>query len=549
MLGGKSASGMPLGTPQPGVLAIRVWKAPTILFAPPEEGGLIAVPQVGSAEAVAAVAEGAWYHWLRDNQFTLAVALLSSVVSLICLLLGLRNRRNLRVSERGSGNYGLLFWLAVVLAYPLELFLLGASGIVLGISFRWGYGLIGIVIGIYEAALWFVLIHLLGLAGNRRLVQWTKVMVGLLWALDALDGGLQLFDWTQSPHLFLTFDAAFTIVPVLVEFWGVVLVLFAFQRRLDAARWVLVICALLANLVQALGDLGGMGSRWTHWTLESYIDAPLCTLAGSPLNIRTISSTLLLIAILYVAWRYSIEQNERQTAIEQEYRSAQELQKILIPESLPTLPSYDIISAYRPAQQVGGDFFQLIPLADNSSGGSALLVIGDVSGKGLHAAMTVALIVGALRSTIEITSDPAAILAALNRRVYGRLRDGFVTCLVLRLDSDGNCQLANAGHLPPFLNGSEIALPPALPLGIIPSSEYESTNLRINAGDHLTLYTDGLPEARNAHGELFGFTRIAELLLSAPDGHELAAAAQQFGQEDDITVLTLCFAPAGAVHA
>jgi hypothetical protein len=190
MLGGKSASGMPLGTPQPGVLAIRVWKAPTILFAPPEEGGLIAVPQVGSAGAVAAVEEGAWYHWLLDNQFTLAVALLSSVVSLICLLFGLRNRRNLRVSELGSGNYALLFWLAVVLAYPLELFLLGASGIVLGISFRWGYGLIGIVIGIYDAALWFVLIHLLGLAGNRRLVQWTKVMVGLLWTLDALDGAL-----------------------------------------------------------------------------------------------------------------------------------------------------------------------------------------------------------------------------------------------------------------------------------------------------------------------------------------------------------------------
>lgn len=102
---------------------------------------------------------------------------------------------------------------------------------------------------------------------------------------------------------------------------------------------MLVICALLANLVQALADLGGMGSRWTHWTLESYIDAPLCTLAGSPLNIRTISSTLLLIAILYVAWRYSIEQNDRQTAIEQEYRSAQELQKILIPESLPNLPA------------------------------------------------------------------------------------------------------------------------------------------------------------------------------------------------------------------
>jgi serine phosphatase RsbU (regulator of sigma subunit) len=188
---------------------------------------------------------------------------------------------------------------------------------------------------------------------------------------------------------------------------------------------------------------------------------------------------------------------------------------------------------------VGGDFFQIIPLP----GDGALIVIGDVSGKGLHAAMTVALIVGAIRSTVEITTDPAQILSALNRRLHGRLRHGFATCLIMRLDGNGACVLANAGHLPPYVNGQEVPLPSALPLGLLDTVQYDLVDLPLAPGDRLAVYTDGLLEARNADGELFGFSRIGELLASAQDAGQIADAAQQFGQEDDITVLTLSFSP------
>lgn len=528
---GSGTSDVPLGPPQPGVLAIRVWKAPTILFADPEEGGIVDAPRIGSADAIAAFETGITYDWLYGNEFNLAVVFLCTVLSLLCLLMGLRNRMYQR-----AGNTSLLLWLAVALTFPLEFFLfLDVPGL---LPFRWNYGLIAILIGIYEAALWFVLIDLLGLKENRRLVRWTWGVIAVMWAFEILDGGLQLIDWSSMPHRFLPWDIAMTVLAVVAELWGVVVVLFAFRRRHDAARWTLAVCALVANLVQALDDISGMGLRWTHWTLNSYITRPLLSVFGNNLDARTISNTLLLIAILYAAWRYSVEQSRRQNDIEQEYRSAQELQRLLIPEELPTLPGYHLASAYRPAQEVGGDFFQLIPLP----GEAALLVIGDVSGKGLHAAMTVALIVGALRSTVETTTDPAEILAALNRRVHGRLRNGFVTCLVLHLNAEGNCRMANAGHLPPFLNGREVALPPALPLGIVPAAEYETAAVRIAPGDHLTLYTDGLPEARNEQGELFGFTRIAAIAHEAAES--IASAAQHFGQEDDITVLTLKFAHA-----
>jgi len=155
--------------------------------------------------------------------------------------------------------------------------------------------------------------------------------------------------------------------------------------------------------------------------------------------------------------------------------------------------------------------------------------------------MAVALLVGAIRSTVESTHDPAAVLAALNRRLYGRLRGGFATCLALHLDANGVCVLANAGHLPPFLNGDEVPLPPALPLGLMPEAEYEPMQLQMRPGDCLTLYTDGLLEAQNATGELFGFARIAELLATPREAQQIADAAQAFGQEDDITVLTLAF--------
>ena len=153
--------------------------------------------------------------------------------------------------------------------------------------------------------------------------------------------------------------------------------------------------------------------------------------------------------------------------------------------------------------------------------------------------MTVSLIVGAARTLAETSEDPAEMLSGLNRRLHGRLQNGFVTCLILRLDPDGGCVLANAGHPSPFLNQLELNLPGALPLGLLASADFEKTTIHLGVADRLTLYTDGLLEARNAAGELYSFDRLQQLIATKPDAQQASEAAVAFGQDDDITVITV----------
>ena len=149
--------------------------------------------------------------------------------------------------------------------------------------------------------------------------------------------------------------------------------------------------------------------------------------------------------------------------------------------------------------------------------------------------MTVSLLIGALRSIVETTSSPAEILAALNRRLLGR-GFGFTTCVVLRISISGNLVVANAGHLAPYLNGQELSLAPAFPLGLDANAVYEESALQLAHKVRLTLLTDGVPEAGTGR-ELFGFERTAD--LSSSPAPEIAEAALRFGQSDDITVISI----------
>jgi serine phosphatase RsbU (regulator of sigma subunit) len=166
-----------------------------------------------------------------------------------------------------------------------------------------------------------------------------------------------------------------------------------------------------------------------------------------------------------------------------------------------------------------------------------LAVIGDVSGKGMPAAMTVSLLVGTFRTLAHYTQRPGEILAAMNERMLGRSDGGFTTCLVMRIDADGEVTAANAGHLAPYLDGREIKLDNGLPLGLSLDAHYIETDLSLLPGAQLTLITDGVIEARSAEGELFGFERAAA--ASTNPAEDIARAAERFGQQDDITVLTV----------
>ncbi len=226
-----------------------------------------------------------------------------------------------------------------------------------------------------------------------------------------------------------------------------------------------------------------------------------------------------------------------------EFAAAREVQRRLVPAVLPQIDRLRLRAAYLPAAEVGGDFYQVLPQSD----GSALIVVGDVSGKGLKAAMTGTLVLGALHSLAQENLSPVQILSRLNAQLVASSDGSFVTCLCARIAPDGTLTLANAGHLPPYRNGEEIPLESALPLGIAPHTASSESIVQLAAGDTLTFLSDGVVEAQSASGELFGFDRTSAIAMRSAE--EIARAAQAFGQQDDITVLTLTFAPAEVLRA
>lgn len=252
-------------------------------------------------------------------------------------------------------------------------------------------------------------------------------------------------------------------------------------------------------------------------------------------------ATIVVVSLGYAGFIYVFTREGRRyvrahvekAALESEMAAAREVQRVMVPEALPPIPGYDIESVYLPAAEVGGDFFQVIPLQS----GRTLVVIGDVSGKGLRAAMIVSMIVGTLRTVSGFTEEPAAILNELNARLYGRMQDGFATCLVVRLEEFGKLTLANAGHLPPYRNGIELSFPGTLPLGVVENSAYEQTTLDLAMHDSFSLLTDGIAEAQNEKRELLGFFRIESMLRDGATAKAVADVAQRHGQNDDLTVI------------
>jgi GAF domain-containing protein len=217
-----------------------------------------------------------------------------------------------------------------------------------------------------------------------------------------------------------------------------------------------------------------------------------------------------------------------------ELQAASTVQQLLLQSSSRSTPGFQVESVYLPASEVGGDFFFLSSAPD----GSLTAIVGDVSGKGLTAAMRVAMILGALRS--ETSHDPGEILFGLNNALIAQGQLGFTTACCVRISLSGEYTVANAGHIAPYLAGRELETPPALPLGIVPEQSYDLVRGRLASSERLVLFSDGVPEARSKSGELYGFERLSSLTLMG--AQEIAEAAQSFGQEDDITVLTLAFA-------
>jgi hypothetical protein len=243
--------------------------------------------------------------------------------------------------------------------------------------------------------------------------------------------------------------------------------------------------------------------------------------------------TFLITLLLFITVR-TVRIVRARAALASEVQAAQSVQQLLLNRSSLLTPCFRVESVYLPAAEVGGDFFLISPVPD----GSLIAVIGDVSGKGLPAAMRVAMILGVLRR--ETAHSPSKILENLNQALVSQGSEtqlGFTTACCLHITPAGDYTIANAAHISPYVNGHELPAPPALPLGLAPDQLYETMSGTLLPNQTLTLLTDGVPEARNANGTLYGFDRLPK--LTQLPAAEIAQTAQTFGQDDDITVLTL----------
>ena len=512
-----------------GVLAIRMWKAPLETFSTSDAGGLFEPPMVGDPDTIALREREINWKSVQGDLFDYSLVLLRAFIAALCIVLWSRNR-----------GEQLFLWVGVFTFTPVALDILQHLFLI-PFSYPVARFINQPLYVLYSISLWFLLVWLMQLHEKPRLMRWTKTLAWLILAAGVADGTLALF-WGNATVWMQWADGVLDAFILLVEVYPFVLIAIGLRRRLDSSRWAVALTAFILQMLHTVADTSAFGQRFTHWTLfADLIDIPLFTIQGVQFQFEKVTSITLFAAIIFALYRYILEQQSRRTALEQEMQSAREIQQVLIPENLPSLRGYAVTSAYTPAQEVGGDFFQMLARND----GSTIVALGDVSGKGLKAAMNVAMIVGVLRTQVDVSSSPAEILGALNRCLCGRMQGGFATGIVLRLDRDGTVTMANAGHLPPYLNGKELWLEASLPMGLLATTFYSELAVKLRPGEQLSLYTDGLLEARNASGELYGFDRLHTLFAGRPTAQQASEAAVAFGQDDDITVLTLIRLAAG----
>jgi hypothetical protein len=519
---------MGLGQATSGVLAVRVWKAELTSSDSDVQGGFTAAPSIGSPVSIGATKTASDYRWLSRNESLIVLDGLYFLVGSIALFAWLRDRGQM-----------LLFWMAIcdITVVTVQLLELYRFPIPYFISVEMAQPLFGLA----SISTWYLLALLLRLDESRIVWRTLRVLAIIAMTVCVLDTlatyaiGVvsgKWIAWMQGADWMLS--AVYNVEQMLPT--PLVICAVVRRNRLSSERWVVAFFSLAANLVPVFQSVFAQGSRFApvQW-LQDQVTGPLFTINGAVIDAQALTAMLLLFGIAFAVYRISRDEHRRQIALEQEFKSARELQRVLIPEKQPKTPGYALTSSYKPASEVGGDFFQVIALKDDAT----LIVLGDVSGKGLKAAMAVSLIVGMVRALGSIFPEPGKLLAEINDRLAGRLHGAFATALALRLDPRGRCTLASAGHLSPFVNEHELELPGALPLGICAEIVYEGSHIQLNEGDHLALYTDGLLEARNATGELYGFERLHTLFTSRPDADQASEAAISFGQDDDITVLTL----------
>jgi serine phosphatase RsbU (regulator of sigma subunit) len=252
------------------------------------------------------------------------------------------------------------------------------------------------------------------------------------------------------------------------------------------------------------------------------------------------------------SWDSYDQLNLMRQRLDQEMRVARQIQQALLPRVIPQPDGWEVTAYYQPAQEVGGDFYDFLDLEDGRMG----LVVGDATGKGVPAALVMAAARSMLRAVSQ-TSDysPGEVLRKANDPLVTDIPPNmFITCLYAILEPEsGRLVYANAGHDLPYRRhggGADELRARGMPLGLMAGMEYEEKEIVLERGESVLFYSDGLVEAHDPEGAMFGFPRLRELMAAhgTGGGEELADflleklysfTGEEWEQEDDITLVTL----------
>jgi Stage II sporulation protein E (SpoIIE) len=497
----------------PITIAVRVYMDSASIFLTPDAGGMHEPPVLGHAGVIGTLIQMDW----DDTAHVVGTGFLEMLILLLAWMVAV----SLLSMDRTEPSY---LWLSLVCAVTIL-----SNGVVLIVSFvPWvaltpATVLQDVLIGPIRIGLWVIFWGYWFRIGRMlwiHRVVWT--LVGLTMILTAM-----MRAPIYGQHI--PVHASVYLTPILVGLrlcFGALLCAITFRgiRKQKTEGWL----ALSAVLLVAIALF--------QRQLRLFLHIPTAfNILGFDVQLGQISTIFSLFLITVMLVRRFLQTQRIREQWKAEIEQARQIQHVLIPEKLPQTPGLAIESEYRPAREVGGDFFQILPVQED---GSVLIVVGDVTGKGLQAGMLVALIVGAIRTAVQYDSDPLILMNSLNDRLWGRGRAS-ATCLILQICTDGRVTLANAGHLPPYLNGVEVEMGGSLPIGVVPGAEFFVSHFTLKPGDTLMLMSDGVAEAQDQEKQLFGFERIERMLQQPISAAELASAAQDFGQEDDILVLRI----------
>ncbi len=501
------------GAGQTYTIALRVWAQPNIAnyyFAGPAHGGGV----VGEWSRLKAMQQRRRDHELYLYSDNFAFSLLAFAISIFSI--------GLYWFRRTDSEY---LWFALV---PVMLGLNALLNIVFVVEWQafpfWDLFSSATEIG-YQVALLVFVSRILKtpLSRTRKLL----IAAGCLSILT-----VPLY-WTELVPAYLAGWIGIALV-LPISLWVVWRLSVESLRGRVLARLMLGPVLLMTGL--AILDDVTLTLAQLHWIQNPQIFETPIPIAGYHLHPTILAQTLFLLSMMGFLIDRFTRASRREEQMVASVEAARQVQRLLLPEAMPQVAGMKLECVYHPSERVGGDFFLVVP----TESAGLILVLGDVSGKGLPASMLVATLIGAARAQVAITTDPVSILHALNTVLMAHRSGHFATCLVCHIAADGTATLASAGHPAPYWNGQEMEMDGALPLGITDRPDYADHTRRLHAGDRLVVISDGVLEAQDGHGNLMGFAAVAGLAHASAKA--IAEAAIRMGQTDDITVLAVTMA-------